>query len=145
VQHRAEADVLGAPAEDFGAPAGDAKMPHFWLDYYQRLEQRLLEGRQPDHVSVELQTFIVSEGALAILAVPGELFTAEGRAIRAASQHDHTCLVCYANGAFGYFPPRSQFEAGAYAAKLAAAAHDLPPYHPAVAERIVKAAEGLLK
>lgn len=138
-RYRAEARASGRRSERFSRVTDTGGVARFWLGYYRALERRLLAGAQPDHEEIALQAFLVG-GALAMVAIPGELFTAEGRLIRRRSAYPHTLPICYSNGAYGYFPPRAQFEQGGYAAILAAACHDRPPFQPDVAEAVVEAA-----
>src|SRR5690606_41971693 len=81
---------------------------------------------------------------LALLGIPAEVYTEQGMAIRRQSRYAHTLPVCYANGLYGYLPPREEFVKGGYTAKLAAAVYDTPPYVSVVAERLVSAAATLL-
>lgn len=140
----AEAQALGNQPEDFKAPSGEVKMPRFWLRYYQALEDRLTAGEQPSGVQAELQAFSIGD-VLALVAIPAEVFTEQGLAIRQLSPFQHTLPVCYANGVYGYLPPRSEYEKGGYTAILAAAAYDAPPYQMDVTDRLVSAVEQLLR
>ncbi|MCZ7543919.1 MAG: neutral/alkaline non-lysosomal ceramidase N-terminal domain-containing protein [Anaerolineae bacterium] len=143
-RYRAEVRAMGDRPESFGDPAREASLPRLWLRYYRALARRLQQGRLPDHEDAALQAFVIGD-ALAWLAIPAEAFTAEGRMIRAASSYAHTLPICYANGLYGYLPPRRQFEADGYAARLAAAVYDRPFFTPDVAERLVEAASALLR
>lgn len=135
-------EQAGQP-DRFTEVTGPAQMPRFWLRYYKGLAERIQANETLDYKEIELQAFIV-EGELALLALPGELFTGEGRVIQAQSPHAHTLPVCYANGAYGYFPPPVEFETGGYSATLAAAVHNSPPFKPDVTHRILEAVARLL-
>ncbi|MFO7323099.1 MAG: hypothetical protein DIU68_015335 [Chloroflexota bacterium] len=141
--YQLEARTLGRHTEEFKAPSGEVKMPRFWLRYYRALERRVLEGKQPDYYEAELQAFLFGD-QLALLGIPAEVYTEQGMAIRRQSRYAHTLPVCYANGLYGYLPPREEFVKGGYTAKLAAAVYDTPPYVSVVAERLVSAAATLL-
>ncbi len=140
----AEVRALDNPPDGFTDPAGAERLPRLWRRYYRALERRIRAGQQPDYVDAVLQAFVV-EGALAWLAIPAEVFTAEGRAIKSTAPHAHTLPICYANATLGYLPPRAQFEEGGYAARLAAAVYDRPFFKPDVAERLVEASTQLLR
>lgn len=143
-QYEAEIEAQGEQPERFTEVIGEAQMPRFWLRHYKSLAERLEAGETLDYKDIEMQAFVIA-GELALLALPGELFTAAGRAVQAASPHAHTLPVCYANGAYGYFPPPVEFETAGYAATLAAAVHNSPPFKPDIAARIVEGAARLLQ
>ncbi|HXX36696.1 MAG TPA: neutral/alkaline non-lysosomal ceramidase N-terminal domain-containing protein [bacterium] len=67
-----------------------------------------------DWVAAELQALRV--GALAFVAVPGEMFVELGLEIKRASPFAQTFVVGLANGAVGYLPTRAACEAGGYEA-----------------------------
>jgi len=138
-----EARALGNQPEDFKEVTGEVKMPRFWLRYYKALEARLMAGEQPACVVAELQAFTIGD-VLALVAIPAEVFTEQGLAIRQRSPFRHTLPVCYANGLYGYLPPRAEYEKGGYTASLAAAAYDAPPYQADVTDRLVSGVERLL-
>ncbi len=142
----ARAQGRGQEGFESVAEVGDIEqsMPRFWLRYYRALEKRIRAGKQPDHDDAELQTFIFGE-SLALLAIPAEVFTVHGQAIRNASAYPHTLPICYANGIYGYIPPRFDFEQGGYAATLAAAVYDRAPFRPDVGESLLDAAAQLLQ
>ncbi len=130
----------------FGAPssAGQVTMPRFWLGYYRTLEKRIATGNHPAYATAELQAFAFDHG-LAIVAMPAEVYAAQGLAIRAGSPFQYTLPICYANGAYGYLPPRAEFERSSYTASLAAAVHDRAPYRSDVAEVLVESVDKLLR
>lgn len=142
-QYEAEADALGDQPEDFKEVTGEVQMPRFWLRYYRMLEAQIEAGALADSVGVELQAFTVGD-ALTLIAIPAEVYTEQGMAIRRLSSFAHTLAVCYANGTYGYLPPRADYESGSYTAVLAAAAYGAPPYQADVADRLVAAVEALL-
>ena len=67
--------------------------------------------RQPA-LEIEIGGLAIGPGAL--VALPGEIFTAIGRQIRAASPFAHTALVELANGSYGYVPTAQAFAGGGY-------------------------------
>ncbi|MCZ7543920.1 MAG: hypothetical protein M5R40_10460 [Anaerolineae bacterium] len=135
-RHRAEVRALGGEPERLQEVTG-MRTPAFWLRYYRALARRIATGRQPDHIDVELQAFVI-DGALALVALPVELFTGEGLSIRAASPHAHTLPVCYANGLNGFLPPRTPYDSMADAAQVTAAVYDRPPFKADVTARLVE-------
>ncbi len=142
--YQAQADALAGQAEDFKAVTGEVQMPNFWLRFYQGLEQRLLTNQQPGQATAEVQLLTLGD-TIALIAIPAEVYTEQGLALRAASPYPHTLVVCYANGAFGYTPPPDEFARGAYTAVLAPAAGGSPPYTSDVAERVVEAVRQLFQ
>lgn len=141
---QAEARQLGRQPERFEEVTGEVKMPRFWLGYYRSLERRLLANDLPAHSQAELQAFYLGEQGV-LLAVPAEVYTAEGMTIRAEAPFEHTLLACYANGIVGYIPPAREFARGGYAARLAAAVYGGVPFQLDIAERLVRSALALVR
>jgi hypothetical protein len=63
-------------------------------------------------LDIEIAGLRIGDGAL--VALPGEIFTAIGREIRAGSPFRHTALVELANGCYGYVPTAEAFAGGGY-------------------------------
>jgi hypothetical protein len=122
----------------------DVKMARHMADYLRGMEKRLLAGRLPAQEDAELQIMALGK-ALALLAIPAEVFTAQGIALRKVSDFDHTWPVCYANGLFGYFSPREDFEVNGYGATIAPAFFDRPLFSKDIADSLVRTATPLLK
>jgi neutral ceramidase len=129
--------------EQFGAPSGEVQMPHFWLGYYRLLEKRLAQQKHPPYETDELQAIAFGK-VLALVAIPAEVYAAEGISIRAKSPYQYTLPICYANGLCGYLPPREEFEKGSYTAKIAAALYLQAPFKSNVAEVMLAAVDDLL-
>ncbi len=142
--YRAEVRELGGKPEIFEGVTSEAKLPRFWLGYYRNMQQRLANGEQPDHDDAELQTFALGKDVV-LLAIPAEVYTAQGLKLRAESPYPHTLPVCYANGLYGYIPPRSAYEKTSYAASMAAAVFDRPPFRSNVAEVLVESCGHLIE
>lgn len=64
------------------------------------------------HLPVQIQTIRI--GDLAIIAMPVELFAADGRALRAASPAPTTMVAGWTNGCWGYMPTRAAWTRGGY-------------------------------
>jgi neutral ceramidase len=142
--YEAQARALGRVEEHFKEVTADVPMPRFWLRYYSLLEQRLAAGDLPEQDHAPLQVFTIGD-AVALLGIPAEVYTAQGRALRQGSAFPHTLPVCYANGDIGYIAPPSEFAAGSYATSLAAAVYGGPPFKPTVGAEFLKAALPLLR
>ncbi len=142
--YQAEARALGNRPERFEEVTGEVQMPRFWLGYYRSLEKRLLAHDLPAEAQVELQAFCLGDQVV-LLAVPAEVYTAQGKLIRRESAFEHTMLVCYANGMVGYIPPAEEFAQGSYAAKLAAAVYGGAPFQPDIATRLIDSALPLVR
>lgn len=127
-----------------GVVSGIPPMPRFWYGYYRDLHKRLKQGKLRAHDMAELQVFSVGD-QIAVLGIPAEVYAEQGLAIRRLSRYRFTLAVCYANGLYGYLPPREAFESGSYAALLAAAVFDRPPFRPNVTEALLDATARLLK
>jgi hypothetical protein len=70
------------------------------------------ERRAHPHLDLEIGGLRLGDGAL--VALPGEIFAAIGRDIRAGSPFRHTALVELANGSYGYVPTAEAFAGGGY-------------------------------
>jgi hypothetical protein len=88
--YQAEARALGNRPERFEEVTGEVQMPRFWLGYYRRLEKRLLAHDLPAEAQVELQAFCLGDQAV-LLAVPAEVYTAQGKHIRRESPSSTRC------------------------------------------------------
>jgi hypothetical protein len=77
-------------------------------------ELLFVEADRAEHpiLGIEIAGLRIGDGAL--VALPGEIFTAIGREIRAGSPFRHTALVELANGCFGYVPTAEAFAGGGY-------------------------------
>ncbi|MFT4039737.1 MAG: hypothetical protein QM692_16265, partial [Thermomicrobiales bacterium] len=74
----------------------------------------------PDAQLVEsLEVQVIAIGDTAIVALPGEIFSATGREILAASPFASTIIASVANGSFGYVPTRVAFSHGGYEPRFA--------------------------
>ena len=69
------------------------------------------QARSP-HLPVEVQALRIGETVL--LGIPGELFSALGRAIIEGSPAAHTFVLTYTNDYLGYIPTRVAYEHGGY-------------------------------
>jgi len=142
--YQAEVRALSGKPEVFEGVTSGAKLPRFWLGYYRNMQQRSNSGQLVDHDDAELQTFALGKDVV-LLAIPAEVYTAQGIKMRADSPYPFTLPVCYANGLYGYIPPRSAYESASYAASMAAAVFDRPPFQPNVAEVMVESCERLVE
>jgi hypothetical protein len=139
--YRQQMDRVGPEKPRFGAVTESVDMPAFWLSYYEALNRRLERG-EPPYTEIELQALWLG-GDICLLGLPAEVYTGEGMAIRQRSAYAHTLAVCYANDLVGYIPPAEEFEKQSYAALLAAAVYDRPPFAAHVARALVNAAVDL--
>ncbi len=139
IQHyRKQLEEIGSVKQRFGAVTETVEMPSFWLGYYEALSEWLERG-EPPYVECDLQALYVGKD-LCVLGLPAEVYTREGMAIRQHSIYEHTLTVCYANDLVGYIPPAEEFDKQSYAALLAAAVYDRPPFSPNVSAILVDAA-----
>lgn len=75
---------------------------------------------------------------LALVGIPGEPFNEVGKQVRGNSKFPATCLMCNANGAYGYFPTAEGHDQGGYESYNT-------PYVKGTAEQLADAADALLK
>jgi len=70
------------------------------------------ERRQQPTLELEIAGLRIGDGVL--VALPGEIFSAIGRDIRAGSPFAHTAIAELANGCYGYVPTSDAFVGGGY-------------------------------
>lgn len=92
------------------------------------------QGVSPHMITLQA----VALGGLALVSVPGELFTSLGLAIEDASPFTDTRIVGYCNGYVGYVCDPAAYESSTYEALAS-------PYAPAVGAQLVDAAAELLR
>jgi hypothetical protein len=111
-----------------------------------RVAQTELEGALIEEAFVEAETdnyrlcplAAVRIGDIALVTVPGELFSSLGRLIRERSPFPVTCVLGYTDGHVGYLPGAKEYEAGGYEALASALAPD-------AGDRVVDTCVGLLE
>lgn len=77
-----------------------------------RIQLKAIQENLPASLPVELQAFRI--GTAALIAIPGELFTEIGLAIKKASPFEQTLVCAYTNGVYFYIPTKAAFEDGGY-------------------------------
>ncbi|MHB9105946.1 MAG: hypothetical protein ACYDCO_02720 [Armatimonadota bacterium] len=97
---------------------------------------------QPAERPVPLQALRL--GPAAILGIPGELFSAFGREIKAASPCPTTLISTQTSGSEGYFPDQHAFTVKHYEAVLCPMYCNLFCYQPHVGEVVARAGAELL-
>jgi len=86
------------------------RKPRNWIEVYAR-ETVLLDAMPPTR---ELKLQAIRIGSLGITAIPNEVFSSTGLAIKAASPLKPTFTISLANGGEGYIPPPEQHQLGGY-------------------------------
>lgn len=79
---------------------------------WSELQLRAIRDQAPMTVPVEIQAIRIGEAA--IVAIPGELFTEIGLAIKATSPFPTTLVSAYSNGVYFYIPTKAAFDQGGY-------------------------------
>jgi hypothetical protein len=74
--------------------------------------ETVLLAKYPEKVTIPLQAFRIGE--LAIGAIPCEVLTEIGLAVKKTSPYKPTCVVSLANGYYGYLPTAAHHELGGY-------------------------------
>jgi len=104
--------------------------------------QLLKEGRYPKNVAVELS--LLSFGGMAILFVPGEVFSSIGLRIKSMMQEGKLLISGFSNGSVGYLPDRQAYTDGGYEPYFANFFYNFPEFQPQVEDVILKGAATLL-
>ena len=88
--------------------------------------------------SVRAELQVIAIGDIALLAMPGEVFTEIGTALKSDSPFAHTWIVGYANDSIGYFPTPEEMRKGGYEALVS-------PFSAEAIEQMMHAARALLR
>jgi hypothetical protein len=104
------ADVAGAreTVANYGAPNS--------RPFYEQVRAfRILDVDARKGAPIEAEVQVMTFGSeVALVGLPGEVFSSLGRAIKARSKFPLTIVVSLANGSYGYVPDRQAFAEGAY-------------------------------
>jgi hypothetical protein len=116
-----------------------------WLRFYDAWASamRAQMASQPERVTVPLAAVLIND--VVWLHLPGEVFTALGQAIVAASPFPKTVVTTIFGHFIGYLPDREDFAAGGYAATLVPRILQMPPYRTDVGDTLVAGALALLE
>ncbi len=93
---------------------------------------------KPD--TFEMPMIALAIGDVAIVGLPGEIFTGIGSGIRAAEGEDFSLVLplCLVNGSEGYFPMKDAYDEGGYEAKTS-------HYKSGTAEKMIEDGRSILK
>lgn len=110
-----------------------------WIEWAQR-NAHVQPGYWSGRVS------LLDWGGVPIVAMPGEIFSETGLAVRSACAGRPAFVLAYAEGTPGYIPPRSEFTFGGYEVEEAHRFIGMPgTFAPGSAEALVDAACELLR
>lgn len=110
-----------------------------WIEWAER-HQNVEPGTWRARVS------LLDWGGIPIVAMPGEIFSETGLAVRHACAGTPAFVLGYAEGTPGYIPPRSEFAFGGYEVEEAHRFIGMPAtFAPGSAETLGDAACGLLR
>lgn len=124
---------------DARTPRERREAQHYVIGYAERVLAAADRPAPPDGVRAEVQTLRI--GDLAIVAVPVELFSADGRAMRSATPAPRLMIAGWSNGTWGYVPTRRAAARGGYEAEQAFRRYELPaPWHPVSGDNLRAAA-----
>ncbi|HID10751.1 MAG TPA: hypothetical protein EYP17_05565 [Candidatus Latescibacteria bacterium] len=101
------------------------------------------DGGHPGVLRVAFRAVALGDSAL--VAVPGEVFSRIGKAVKEVSPFRPTFFVGYADRYIGYIPTREDFQIKSYASSFVPFLSDLFPYREDVGEVMVREAAGLLE
>jgi hypothetical protein len=110
-----------------------------WIAWAQRNE-----SVQPGYWHARVS--LLDWGGIPIVAMPGEIFSETGLAVRSACAGRPAFVLAYAEGTPGYIPPRSEFTFGGYEVEEAHRFIGMPgTFAPGSAEALADAACELLR
>jgi neutral ceramidase len=104
---KANLTAIAAPQETV-----EAKVQRARITWAEETLAQVQDGAAPTTVRAPVQ--VVGMGKMALVGIPGELFSGLGRQIKDATADVHTFIVGYANEGVGYIPDRSAYERGGY-------------------------------
>jgi len=109
------------------------------------IERALKEEKGKERfIPAEIQ--ILSLGSVALVGIPGEVFSEIGMRIKRGSPFPYTFVIGYANGCYGYIPTREAFKEGGYEVEEAYKYYGIYPFREDVGEVVVDCAlKGLKK
>lgn len=131
-----------APPEDGPLSAGEIRRQYFWHRWAGEALAAVRSGAATPVERVEVQALHI--GGVALVALPGEIFTAFGQAIKARSSAEQTFVISYANGNVGYIATQDDYDERRYASSMAYALYGLFQFEPEVGPRLVDAAAALV-
>jgi hypothetical protein len=140
LQHRLEEGMRRVPG---ARPGAAARSEMFWQRWAQDVQAALHAGAARPSEQAELQAVYVGDTAL--LALPGEIFTALGLTLKAQSAYDQTFIVTYANGNVGYVTTEQDFAEQRYGSSMAFAIYGNFQFQPNVGTYLVEAAAPLVR
>ena len=153
-------DRLQTASQQFQVPL-DMTLFKSWLDAYRKDPSACQSGRWVDagfakdwfesnsqrdlgktHLPCVLSAMQLGE--VGLVFHPAELYSYYGLAIRRDSPFENTLVVGYTDGIIGYLPDPAAYAAGEYAAITVPKILDYPPFTPAAAAEMSRAAVGML-
>ncbi len=90
----------------------EAKIQRAMVAWAHETLVQVQHGTTPTTISAPVQ--VIRAGDLALVGIPGELFSALGRRIKEALPHNQVFIVGYANQDIGYIPDRAAYDKGGY-------------------------------
>lgn len=111
--------------------------PDLFSDRIALWKRQLADGTYPAHITIEI-TLLALGPELALIFIPGELFTEIGMAIKRMSPFRHTLVCGFSNGTVGYLPTRRAFELGGYEPYVANLFYDYPEFDPSLEDVILE-------
>lgn len=106
--------------------------------------RRLKQGRYPAAVAIDL-TLVALGSDVAILFVPGELFSSLGLALKSLANPANLIISGFSNGSVGYLPDVAAYKDGGYEPHYANFFYDFPEFEPSVGETVLAGGARLIK
>jgi hypothetical protein len=116
---------------------------NLFADREEKYRRWMRDGRFPRAIEAPVSMIRIGH-ALAIVFLPGEVFSEIGLKIKAMSPHLHTFVAGYSNGAVGYLPTRKAYAKGGYEPYLAPLFYGFPEFDPSVEDVLLGAVRQLL-
>jgi hypothetical protein len=127
------------------APSGMAvNQQRYHLTWLKKTIANIEAGTAAEAVDGEIWAARI--GKYAIAAVPAEVFSETGHAVRSHSPAEVTIFAGCSNGVLGYAPTREEYPYGGYEPAIAHRGYGQPaPFDPGVAEMVEREASAVLK
>lgn len=118
--------------------------PNLFADRVERDKQLMKNNRFPRTITIRLSLLTIGQ-QVAMLFVPGELFTSLGQRFKSILAPRKTIISGFSNGSVGYLPDRQAYADGGYEPHFANFFYDFPELLPDVDDVLIEGVQQLAR